>query len=70
MAPKINFHTNFIRTDADLSSEELKAWAKLKRKVKHGPKLTRKRRAQYVLEEVRRAGLSSLGATTAGRVQP
>jgi hypothetical protein len=47
------------RTDESFSFEELKKWATLKRKVKHGPKLTRKQRVEFVKEEAWKAGLGS-----------
>jgi hypothetical protein len=45
--------------DDSLTFDELKMWAKLKKKIKHGPRLSRKRRAAYVIKQAKRAGLSA-----------
>lgn len=45
------------RTDESVTLDELKQWARLKRRVKFGPKLKRKALATYVADSAREAGL-------------
>jgi hypothetical protein len=45
------------RTAESLTFEQLKAWAALKTKIKHGPKLSRQQRVEYVRKQARKAEL-------------
>jgi len=43
-----------LAPEVPLTFAELKMWALLKRRLKHGPKMTRKQRAEYLRRLARR----------------
>ena len=65
ISPALAFDGNFTRTDAaqqahgDLTFEELKMWARLKKRLKRGPRMTRVQRATYLRRLAREMGVGA-----------